>query len=111
MGNIVLYICLIAFLMIACSEEEKQAGKEREIEQQDISDNRIKKVSRHFLKAVKNNDFEAIAGMIHPEKGTRFSPYAYVDTSKHVRLMPDEFREAYGSDEVFTWGTYDGVGG
>lgn len=55
-------------------------------------------------------DFERLAGLVHPEVGVRFSPYAYV-APEHVTLTRDDLLEAaQGGVLTRTWGSYDGTG-
>lgn len=58
------------------------------------------------INALKNQDFETLADLIHPEKGVRFSPYATVNTKTDVVMKPFELLE----NKSRNWGSYDGSG-
>jgi len=65
--------------------------------------------SEQVVQALASKDFETLAGLVHSERGVRFSPYAYV-REEHQVFMPEELNELSDSGEVFTWGNYDGSG-
>jgi hypothetical protein len=65
--------------------------------------------------AIRDKDLVTLSALVHPEKGLRFSPYAYV----RVGGDPDDRDLVYdateiaglaGDETVRTWGIYDGVG-
>lgn len=60
------------------------------------------------IRALKHYDVRRFAGYVHPKKGVRLSPYAYVDPEDDVRLTARELVRASESGEKHIWGTYDG---
>jgi hypothetical protein len=62
------------------------------------------------LEALKNNDSGKLADLAHPEKGIRFSPYAYVDLKKDLVFKPEGIRNGFSDQTKYTWGNYDGIG-
>ena len=59
--------------------------------------------------ALKNRDMQALAALVHPVAGLRFTPYAYVQPSNLVlpaHQLPNVFEDA----TVYHWGVYDGSG-
>ncbi len=60
-----------------------------------------------YLKA---QDAKAFSKLIHPEKGVRLSPYAYVDPAKDVVMTSNEFAQLFKSDTKRAFGAYDGTG-
>jgi hypothetical protein len=61
------------------------------------------------LAALKGMDFERIDGLIHPDLCLRISPYPYLADNSQS-LCPGEFQSLMNSDELYTWGNYDGTG-
>lgn len=62
------------------------------------------------VRALKNGDMQQLAAWVHPEKGLRFSPYAYVDTGTDLVLTREEMETAMGDPAVRIWGSYAGSG-
>lgn len=62
------------------------------------------------LRALKSGNMETVAAWAHPEKGVRFSPYAYVDTEKDQVLTREELADAMASSEVRNWREFAGNG-
>lgn len=60
--------------------------------------------------AIKNKDAEKISGIIHPEKGVRFSPYQYVDKERDMVFSASQFLSFFKSKDKYLWGIYDGSG-
>jgi hypothetical protein len=67
-------------------------------------------LTTEVLTAVRNKDYKIFAEYIHPMLGVRFSPYAYIDTTKHVIFTHDKFLEQIKTHNKVHWGTYDGSG-
>lgn len=61
------------------------------------------------INALADKDMAMLANFVHPERGVRFSPYAFV-REEHQVFMPEELPDLVGSEEVYTWGRYDGTG-
>lgn len=61
------------------------------------------------INALADKDMEMVANFVHPERGVRFSPYAFV-REEHQVFMPEELIGLLGSEEVYNWGNYDGTG-
>lgn len=60
--------------------------------------------------ALKNKDMEKLSFFIHPIKGVRFSPYAYVHLNRDLVFTADEIQNLYKDETKFWWGEYDGSG-
>lgn len=61
------------------------------------------------LHALEQADLAGLADLVHPVKGVRFSPYAFVDVDRDQVLLPEQLRELDPA-QVFLWGYYDGSG-
>lgn len=58
---------------------------------------------------IRDRDWAALAGTVHPEKGVVFTPYSSVSDSD-LRFTAEEVA-AFGSDgKTYLWGAYDGSG-
>lgn len=66
--------------------------------------------ARQVMLAIKNRDMRALASYVHPRKGVRFSPYAYVDRKTHRALNRQQLVRLYNSRQRLVWGEYDGSG-
>ena len=62
------------------------------------------------VKALKAKDFAAVAVLAHPTKGVRFSPYAFVDTQRHVVLDAATIRLGFANTKSYLWGHTSGKG-
>jgi hypothetical protein len=59
--------------------------------------------------ALAEKDLSALADLVHPDMGVRFTPYAYVEAEQQV-FTTGQLPGLLGSDEVYHWGVYDGSG-
>lgn len=67
-------------------------------------------VARQVVEAFKTQDGKTLASLVHPEKGVRFSPSAYVDLDSDL-VFSRARAEAFWTDEkTYTWGFADGTG-
>jgi len=69
----------------------------------------LRATAEMVINALAEKDMDMVANFVHPEKGVRFSPYAFV-REEHQVFMPEELPDLVGSEEVYTWGNYDGTG-
>ncbi|SDI29451.1 S-layer homology domain-containing protein [Alteribacillus bidgolensis] len=60
--------------------------------------------------ALKNKNSERFASFVHPDKGVRFSPYAYVDPENDQHFSAEETEGLFEEDTEYLWGHYDGSG-
>ncbi|MCJ7935052.1 MAG: hypothetical protein MUW56_15880 [Chryseobacterium sp.] len=70
----------------------------------------LKKANDEVLQALKNKDYTAFTSLIHPEKGIRFSMYAFVDPKADKHFSKEEFEKYQPTKTLFTWGAHDGSG-
>lgn len=58
---------------------------------------------------IRDRDWAALAGAVHPDSGVVFTPYSSVSDGD-LRFTPEEVA-AFGSDtKTYLWGSYDGSG-
>lgn len=81
-------------------------------EQTDKGDDKLltpEEISNQLVQAIESKDMKTIADFVHPEKGLLFSPYVHVNDDAVV-IEQTDIANLLASDEVFTWGVYDGKG-
>jgi len=64
----------------------------------------------NVLTAIKNYNTEKLADAVHPDKGVRFSPYAYVDVDKDLVFTAEEVKNLANDSKTYLWGYYYGSG-
>ncbi|AIQ16355.1 hypothetical protein H70357_06410 [Paenibacillus sp. FSL H7-0357] len=62
------------------------------------------------MKALKNSDMESLAAWVHPDKGVRFSPYAYVDPKKDLVFTRDKLEGVMKDNTKYEWREFAGSG-
>lgn len=70
----------------------------------------LKQTNDEVLKALKNKDYTSFTTLIHPEKGIRFSMYAFVDIKGDKHFSKADFEKYQPTKTLFTWGAHDGSG-
>lgn len=114
---------VVLFLVVAC---KKEAGKPVPNVIDSIVQNKtdsagtvqniankeavLKQTNDEVLKALKNKDYSSFASLIHPEKGIRFSMYAFVDIKEDKHFSKADFEKYQPTKTLFTWGAHDGSG-
>jgi uncharacterized protein YgiM (DUF1202 family) len=72
--------------------------------------------ANEIVQALRDRDWAAVARVVHPDKGVRFSPYAYVRAGPGApgeldRVVRADEIEALAADRaIFRWGRFDGTG-
>lgn len=66
-------------------------------------------VAVEAIMAIKHEDMETLATLVHPDKGVRFSPYANVE-AWNVVFSADQLTHAFADDTTHTWGADQGSG-
>lgn len=70
----------------------------------------ISKTASEVINAIRDEDFETLSGIVHPEKGVRFSPYGHVDVQNDLVFTPLKVKDLANDSTVYNWGVYDGSG-
>jgi hypothetical protein len=66
--------------------------------------------AHEIVQALRDGDWRTVANAVHPERGVRFSPYAYVQADQDQVVRAAEI-EAHATDPtIYRWGYYDGTG-
>lgn len=67
-------------------------------------------LERQVITALKNRDMNGLASLVHPEKGVRFSPFAYVETGSDRVVSQERIRFFLRDPQKYTWGHSDSDG-
>lgn len=70
----------------------------------------LKKLNEAIIQSLKDKNYKSFAEYIHPEKGVRFSMYAFVNPEQDKKLSKADFEKYQPSKTIFTWGAMDGTG-
>nr|WP_315029540.1 hypothetical protein [uncultured Chryseobacterium sp.] len=70
----------------------------------------LKKINDEVLQVLKGKDYKTFASLIHPQKGIRFSMYAFVNVKEDKHFSKEEFEKYQPTKTLFTWGAHDGSG-
>jgi hypothetical protein len=61
------------------------------------------------LEALKNREFDRLAGFVHPKQGLRFAPYAFLSPSDRI-VTRKRVAGLLADLKEYVWGTADGSG-
>jgi len=76
----------------------------------EIAKEAIDEIADKLIYAISTKDSEAIAEVVHPVKGVRFTPYTYVSVDNDAVFNQDEIKNFFENEKVYQWGNYDGSG-
>ncbi len=62
------------------------------------------------LAIIAARDFAALAALVHPDRGVRFSPYASIDPETDRHFSREALSAAGDDATVYRWGHFDGSG-
>lgn len=70
----------------------------------------LKSANEAIIQSLKEKNYKKFADYIHPEKGVRFSMYAFVNPAEDKKFSKADFIKYEPTKTVFTWGALDGSG-
>ncbi len=73
-------------------------------------DENLKQINEEIVQALKDRNYRKFADFIHPEKGVRFSMYAFVNPEEDKIFSKADFIKYEPTKTLFTWGSMDGSG-
>ncbi|MET0393656.1 MAG: hypothetical protein ABW019_10970 [Chitinophagaceae bacterium] len=76
----------------------------------DTNNASLLRLAEKILGAIKQRNFEAFSSFVHPVAGVRFSPYAYIDTTRAKLLSAAQVLALARQNKIVTWGSYDASG-
>lgn len=123
-----IFFVIIVFLITSCIQKPTSNGLggvvDEEAEYNEVMSNSdtitteshlkdslaLEQFTDQLINTLSNNDLTEFAQHFHPEKGTYFSPYTFLDTMGGVNYITDEFITDLNQNKVVLWGRYDGSG-
>ncbi len=104
---LIFIIFIFLFATVSC-------GKIDDPERRTCSDNQVGssvlQVAKQVVEIFNAQDGKKLASLVHPEKGVRFSPYAFVDTENDVVFSDIQIERFWADERIYTWGVADGTG-
>lgn len=112
------YFLLLPILSIflKCRDNDTHELKpdlKNELERQvkiESSEKLILALADSIIDAISRNDWDFLTYHIHPDRGIRFSPYAFIDTTRDLTFSRNEIRHLISNKNQYKWGFYDGSG-
>ncbi|MCJ8154913.1 hypothetical protein MKJ01_14175 [Chryseobacterium sp. SSA4.19] len=116
-------VSLIIFCVMGCKknpekfvndERSDSMQKETKASQTNVNtgqkESALKQINEAIVQLLKDKNYRKLADFIHPEKGVRFSMYAFVNPAEDKIFSRDEFIRYQPTKTIFTWGAMDGSG-
>lgn len=114
----------IIFLLILAVSCTKEISKDSEIRAENIppvhredsatgklsNKEMLKSLNDNVIQALKTKNYNKFSTFIHPEKGIRFSMYAFIRPEKDKHFSSEDFMTYINKPTKFTWGEKDGSG-
>lgn len=96
----------------AVSTDNLKRSNERSDTKQDALSTEValKKTNDELLQAIKVGYYDVFANYIHPQKGVRFSMYAFINKNEDKHFTKADFEKYQHAQTIFTWGSRDGSG-
>lgn len=70
----------------------------------------ISEQASRAVRLLRQRDLRELSRLVHPTKGIRFSPYAFINSTLDVKFAASTLRFALESPRRYLWGTFDGTG-
>jgi outer membrane murein-binding lipoprotein Lpp len=70
----------------------------------------IQEKADKILLALKNKDLSTVSRYVHPQKGLRFTPYTYINTTTDRIFTVADLSGLFSDSMIYIWGKYDGSG-
>ena len=105
--NIAVVLALIVLPVLSCREVpdlEPGAGSGAG------AGSDVLQAARQVVEAFEAKDGRRLAQLVHPAKGVRFSPGAYVEVKSDVVFSRDQVIPFWRDRQTYTWGIADGTG-
>lgn len=98
------WLSLLLFL-IACNPQEIRIG------QRAVNANtELIQIAQQVLNAMQRQEGQVLSQWIHPEKGVRFSPSAFVDPGHDLVFSSEQIGRFWLDQTVYQWGIADASG-
>jgi len=116
------FVVITLLFVLSCEKKEdkkssvsadhlKNSSEKTDLQKDGASKEEVlKKTNDELLQALKTDNYDIFANYIHPQKGVRFSMYAFVDKNEDKHFSKADFEKFHSSKIIFTWGSRDGSG-
>lgn len=94
-------VALSFWLLLSCDTVVKDRG---------AVDETLRQLASQVVTAFSGHDGSALAALVHPDKGMRFSPSAYVDPENDRVVFRDRITRLWQDTQVYQWGYAEGSG-
>lgn len=94
-------------------EKMETPGQEEENKEEpakEVAFDQPKELGLHLASLLQKEDLEALSKFVHPSKGVRFSPYAYVHVDQDLVFRQEQVKQLFVDEKLYHWGYYDGKG-
>ena len=98
---LLIVLALMLWLLLSCDAVVKDRG---------AVDGVLKPLAAQVVTAFSGHDGSALAALVHPDKGVRFSPSAYVDLETDRVVSRDRITRQWQDTQVYQWGYAEGSG-
>ncbi len=98
---------LTSWTAAACDATTEIVSDKTKASTSDIS---LKKHAAAVVFALKAKNMDKLSKLVHPTKGVRFSPYAYINDKADLVFKPSEVRSLMSNRRRLVWGEADGTG-
>ncbi|MGR9045812.1 MAG: hypothetical protein ACU83N_10980 [Gammaproteobacteria bacterium] len=102
-----LILMVFVYAAISCSGFD---NSEQSISGSGQADVEILQLARRTLQAFNTQDGKKLAALVHPQKGVRFSPSAYIDVANDVVFSRIQVETFWTDEKSYTWGFEEGTG-
>jgi len=103
-------VCIsLSFLAISCRNVD-EATQLTVVSSAQKSEFDLQQIAQQVIEAFKAKDGKKLAAFVHPVKGVRFSPYAYVDVNQDRLFSPAQIVTFWNDNNTYLWGYADGTG-
>ncbi|MFL9833533.1 hypothetical protein [Chryseobacterium terrae] len=116
------FLAILLLAALSCEKEQdknptvstdnlKRSNERTDTKQDALSEEvALKKMNDEILQALKVGYYDIFSNYIHPEKGVRFSMYAFVNRNEDKHFSKIDFEKYLPTKTIFTWGSRDGSG-
>jgi hypothetical protein len=70
----------------------------------------LRQINEEIVQVLKDKNYKKFTEFIHPEKGVRFSMYAFINPKEDKKFSKADFEKYEPTKTLFTWGMMDGSG-
>ncbi|QFT89070.1 hypothetical protein FIU87_10470 [Bacillus sp. THAF10] len=115
--KLTIFICLILSLFGCALFEKGEAVEDptpvenghtdEEEEQEEI---KADEFALSVATLLRDKDFSTLSEVVHPVKGVRFTPYAYIREESDQTFTGEQIKTIWQDQTVYTWGEFDGSG-